>query len=168
MASITGIVAPNPVQENTNGSPITLNNVVKDDFFVIIASAGGTEMRPNIALSGVPVETLVDTTATPTLPRVAHDVLLVLVGLAVVEILLAVVLLERLLPLVLGLVLRLLRVLLLLPVPIRARGPGAGTLGARPGRWRPHGDGLAPQWEYLTVYGLPLPGTGPERSRQGH
>jgi hypothetical protein len=65
MASITGIVSPNPVQENTNGSPITLNNVVKDDFFVIIAAAGGTEMRPNIALSGVPVETLADTTATP-------------------------------------------------------------------------------------------------------
>jgi hypothetical protein len=40
MASITGIVSPNPVQENTNGSPITLNNVVKDDFFVIIACGG--------------------------------------------------------------------------------------------------------------------------------
>jgi hypothetical protein len=65
MASITGIVSPNPVQENTNGSPITLNNVAKDDFFVIIAAAGGTEMRPNITLSGVPVETLADTTATP-------------------------------------------------------------------------------------------------------
>jgi hypothetical protein len=65
MASITGIISPTSVQENTNGSPITVSNVVKDDFLLIIAAAGGTEIRPGIALSGVPVETLADTTATP-------------------------------------------------------------------------------------------------------
>lgn len=65
MASITGIVAPTPVQENTSGSPITANNVVKDDFLLVIASAGGTTLRPTLAFSGIPYETLADTTATP-------------------------------------------------------------------------------------------------------
>ncbi len=65
MASITGITAPTPVQENTSGSPITIPNVIKDDLILVIASAGGTAIRPDISISGVPVETLTDTTATP-------------------------------------------------------------------------------------------------------
>lgn len=65
MASITGIITPNTVQENSSGSPITVPNIQKDDFLVIIASAGGTSTRPGISLNGLAVETLADTTSTP-------------------------------------------------------------------------------------------------------
>lgn len=65
MASITGIITPNTVQENSSGSPITVPNIQKDDFLVIIASAGGTSIRPGLALSGISFETLADTTSTP-------------------------------------------------------------------------------------------------------
>ncbi len=64
MASITGITGVS-IQENTSGSPITLANVVRDDFIVVIASAGGTQIRPDISSSGLPYETLADLTATP-------------------------------------------------------------------------------------------------------
>lgn len=65
MASITGIIAPTPIQENTSGSPITVTNILKDDFLVIIASAGGTVIRPSLALSGITYTTLADVTSTP-------------------------------------------------------------------------------------------------------
>lgn len=65
MASITGFITPNTVQENSSGSPITVPNVQKDDFIVAIASAGGTSLRPNIAIEGLLGEVIADVTSSP-------------------------------------------------------------------------------------------------------